>query len=516
MAVVTQKRSSWIFPLILVLLAGAFTAWFFTTHKRVTEEDKLTISREARSNSYFAAQLFLEKMGLEAETQKGREVLLNLPSADDAIIVKDIGYSFNEERIETMKAWLNQGGHIITFANQYYDADDEDEDSNLSSVRGNRLLDNLGVYIQNMSNASAVNSTETEEIERADNEVEDVDSVGKESIVDVENTPIDRRGENCEAFNTCDMVEGSLTGGMTDTSENVDFIKKASDKEKNDKDDAEDVPKTFKEVVEAFREMQQAQEVTFHLSGKDVTVHMDDGKGLWLSHALNVISEQRAMHSSGIDQIYMADIGFENGGRLTVLTHDEFMRNPLPEITEDDIAGSFQELLNEQTTGLDSVDNAYLLWHLVKDDKKVWLLPRIDAPSLTQLLWQRARYAVISFSVLLLAWLLWQFGRFGPIREQVFRSRRNILEHLGMIGDFSWRIDKAEQLFQYNRDVVKQACIHKHPQLAGKLGSDFSDLLSERIDMDSLEIQKALFSTWQNETSFIEYTHLLQRLREKL
>lgn len=568
----TDKKSrfpAWLLPVILLALVGLAAAWFFSTHKLVTEEDRLKLTRDARSNSYFAAQLYLEKLGVPVETQKGRDVLINLPSTDDVVIVRDIGYSFNEKRIAAMHDWLDQGGHIITFANHYYDSDDDEDNK---ALRGNRLLDDVGVYLQQMDDVDSEDSSESErdesdssvdetatkpdETASGDDLVKDSDS-GVDRELDIENTPIDHTGENCEAFNTCDMVNEQV---LVDDSETLDkgtgnseqsydetteinsqnttknkapadsletkkadvseeaaekiVQPKASGKESDDLPD--DLPEALQEILKQQRETQQAQEVEFALGKRKVTVHMGTGDGLWIEDDVNVVNQQSSKHDSGIDQIYMAEVGFKNGGRLTVLTQDDFMKNPLPDIKKDDVAGTLKEIMNKQTTGLSGVDNAYLLWYLVKDDNKVWLLPRIDAPSLSQLLWQRARYAVISFTVLLLAWLLWQFGRFGPIRQHVFRSRRNILEHLDMIGNFAWRVDKAEQLFQSNRDTVKQLCVQRHPQLSGKLGHEFSEMLAERIDMSSSDIQKALFSAWRNETGFIEYSHLLQTLREKL
>lgn len=509
----SSKRALWMFPVLVILLLAALAGWFFTTHTWVVKDSRQILTAEAKKNRYFVAQQVLEKMGKTVETQKGREVLLNLPSPDHAIIVKDIGHSFTDKRIDAMVDWLNSGGHIITFAD-VEKADDEADSANKKKYRGNRLLMAVGVYVTDMMDIASADDddSDTDAHDDADSDAttssEDESTTADTSTLAETETATEIATETEATVKVAESAETSADS-PEDTAED-----KSSQAKKDSTDDAS--PKSLTELIQRVNDIKKAKDVTFQVDGQPITVRFAEDASLTFDdESLNVISSQTRQTAQG-RQYYLVDIGFENQGRLTVLTGDDFLHNPKPKLTKDDLVGEVKNLVQTQTTAIDEVDHAYLLWHLVKDDKKVWLLPSIDAPSLSELLWQRARYACISFVLLLLAWIMWQVGRFGPIRQQVFRSRRNILEHLSMIGDFAWRVDKAEKLFEQHRATVKAMCLKKYPMLQNQLGADFSELLSERIDMSSAAIQKALFSKWQNESGFIEYSYLLQELREKL
>jgi hypothetical protein len=177
-------------------------------------------------------------------------------------------------------------------------------------------------------------------------------------------------------------------------------------------------------------------------------------------------------------------------GRVTVLSDNELFQN---------------EQIGEK-------DQAYLLSRLVNHSDKVWLFYSADMPSLMEQLWQRTPYLLL-LSMLLLLIAGWRMLlRSGPNLQNRFDERRNLLEHIDASAQFSWRIDRAQQLFQANRETIEQGWRRRHPQLNGLEQAERCEWIAEKSGIVATAIERSLYGEISSEQDFIRASSVLQKL----
>lgn len=96
---------------ILVVMAGTF--WFLNTFELKETEEYVGFRGEAKTNSLFAAHLFLKRMGIPAER---KNTLATLPDTDTVLLVDTQRYTLSRQKIDEILSWVEQGGHLITRA----------------------------------------------------------------------------------------------------------------------------------------------------------------------------------------------------------------------------------------------------------------------------------------------------------------------------------------------------------------------------------------------------------------
>lgn len=161
-------------------------------------------------------------------------------------------------------------------------------------------------------------------------------------------------------------------------------------------------------------------------------------------------------------------------------------------------------------------DHAYLFHQLVHSPGKVWILHNADMPSLPALLWQHAPLLLaVSIAFLLLA--IWSLlGRSGPLLLQREENRRNILEHIDASANYSWRIDRAQELFEANRKATEQAWRRRHPQLNTLEQKERCAWIGEKTGIAPRAIERTLYEKVSSEQDFIRATFVLQRLATRI
>ena len=177
-------------------------------------------------------------------------------------------------------------------------------------------------------------------------------------------------------------------------------------------------------------------------------------------------------------------------GRVTVLSDNELFQN---------------DHIGEK-------DHAYLLSRLVNHSDKVWIFYSADMPSLMEQLWQRTPYLLL-LSILLLVIAGWRMLlRSGPNLQNRFDERRNLLEHIDASAQFSWRIDRAKQLFQANRETIEQAWRRRHPQLNTLQQAERCEWVGEKSGIAAGAIERSLYGEINSEQDFIRASSVLQKL----
>ena len=183
-------------------------------------------------------------------------------------------------------------------------------------------------------------------------------------------------------------------------------------------------------------------------------------------------------------------------GVLTVLSHAGFMENHL----------------------IGKNDNAALLWHLVRvrPQGEIWLVHAGEMPPLWKWIWQNAWMAVLSFAVLLVAWLIARGHRFGPPLPQPALKRRRLLDHVQASGHFFWRTGHHEKLLQGARDALHRDLLLQHPGLAARTHTEQAAHLAALSGHSEEDVFRALFHPCAADEFEFTYTiQLLAKLRKK-
>ncbi len=130
--------------LFLILIAKGST-WFYENYEYKEVEMTSGYSLEARRNPFLAAEYFLQKLNLNVESDGSRAKFLEPHTKNETIFLNDYGPKLSPTRFNELKSWLEDGGHLIMTATDYYytSTTDEDEDEDFSDY--NQLLNEYGI-----------------------------------------------------------------------------------------------------------------------------------------------------------------------------------------------------------------------------------------------------------------------------------------------------------------------------------------------------------------------------------
>ena len=101
--------------LLVVVLAVLYATWFISTHDRVSAQQWVGPTGEARLKPFLAAQRLAERMGLEANELRSLPALEDLPTAA-VLIVPAPRQELHSAKIAELLRWVDRGGHLIAEA----------------------------------------------------------------------------------------------------------------------------------------------------------------------------------------------------------------------------------------------------------------------------------------------------------------------------------------------------------------------------------------------------------------
>ena len=115
---------------------------------------------EAQANPYLAAEHFLRLQGLQVQRADGLEVLHDLPSVGQTLLLLADRTRMTPKQAERLLAWTAKGGHLLFVAERLWDEED--------GKSGDLLIDSLGIQ-----------QYESEELDKdeADTEANDAEPV---------------------------------------------------------------------------------------------------------------------------------------------------------------------------------------------------------------------------------------------------------------------------------------------------------------------------------------------------
>lgn len=157
---------------LMILFLGCL--WWISTKVTVdTIQVRTPPSEDILNNPMAALQHLLINLGIEAESHRDRKLLHNLPSTEDALIVRNLIQPLTEERETALIEWVAEGGRLIyepfwlgsggeraylhekmgVLVNQTYsDEDAESEDDEYEyEVHAQTKIDNETIFVHFLS-----------------------------------------------------------------------------------------------------------------------------------------------------------------------------------------------------------------------------------------------------------------------------------------------------------------------------------------------------------------------------
>jgi hypothetical protein len=130
----------WLTGALAAILSVTAIDWFLRSFERRTTEVDTGYSAAARRNPFLAAEAFLGRLDVPAQSLAGRDLLRKLPAPGDTLVVKGLG-ALNAQRRAALHAWLEQGGRLIVEATRTWDDPSSPPPDDFLARYGARLRD---------------------------------------------------------------------------------------------------------------------------------------------------------------------------------------------------------------------------------------------------------------------------------------------------------------------------------------------------------------------------------------
>lgn len=132
-----KRRNLALLVLLVLLVLGGLGYYLYRHLEPYTETIEHGPSPEVRANPYLAAEVYLRGRGIRVTTARGMEVLEQLPSKGQTLILLGTRENITPSQTARLLDWANRGGHLIVTAESLWDEDE--------GKSGDLLLDQLGV-----------------------------------------------------------------------------------------------------------------------------------------------------------------------------------------------------------------------------------------------------------------------------------------------------------------------------------------------------------------------------------
>lgn len=482
MAQLTKAKKPSVAPkraLVLVAMLIAvvvFAIWFFSTYQQI-DYVSYHPNAQMREKPFGAAMLLLQKEGNDTDYLTGVQAeahltdMFAMPDKTEVLIMP-IHLDFLHS--EALLAWVQAGGHLITYSNLWLDENDI-EDGERYVKNQNPLLVMLGIEHKRLP---TIKQTQ-------DNQLL---------------APIDTR------YTPIKLPSGEIifvqANGYLDTQA---FEQRA------DVSPVADYRLVYANMPTA---VQKKQLFTLNAPQKQqLTTFVNDNP--------NHLQPQTVLVDSYVGQ-----------GRLTVLTDATLFVNPKPEepkpkhiqVTKDQKQADdwlWQALSTDFESGrqkgnyyagIADGDNAYLLHYLTQNAQYVWFVAHKQS-SLWALLWQHMPFMMWALLVGVVAILLAlprQFGRVATLNDD---SSHNFLAYFEQVGAYLWRVDALALQVANNRKQLLDKLHARLPQLVNIQDvHERCQVIAKAYQLEAHEVYLALYDSWQGETEFLAITQSFAKL----
>lgn len=162
-------------------------------------------------------------------------------------------------------------------------------------------------------------------------------------------------------------------------------------------------------------------------------------------------------------------------------------------------------------------DNAFALWHLLKDSEHVWLVLNTDSPSFWYYLWRLSALGCVLSLAALVVWLWYRVPRFGPLLEARAEGRRQFMDHIHASAQFILRHQGSGALVETLREDLWQRMRHRHPGLERLNQVEQLERIRQFSGMAAADVHLALFRELPvPPPELVELVQRLQHLRNAL
>lgn len=117
---------------------------------------------------------------------------------------------------------------------------------------------------------------------------------------------------------------------------------------------------------------------------------------------------------------------------------------------------------------------------------------RGNAATLWTMVWRHLRAPLIALVVLVLIWLWRNLPRFGPVENSAeVEVLRGYEHHLVALGNFQWRLDRADSLLKPAREKIVELG-QRHATQAGRRDDDLFQVLADLAELDREGVRRSL------------------------
>lgn len=150
-----SRRSQRLLGAALLLGLGLLGSYLLSRLEPYQESIEHGPSPEAKANPYLAAEHFLRKQGLQVQRADSLQVVKNLPSAGQTLLLLGDRARMTPKQAERLLAWTAKGGHLLFVAERLWDEEE--------GKSGDLLLDSLGIQQYESEDLDAAETDATEQ-----------------------------------------------------------------------------------------------------------------------------------------------------------------------------------------------------------------------------------------------------------------------------------------------------------------------------------------------------------------
>jgi hypothetical protein len=180
------------------------------------------------------------------------------------------------------------------------------------------------------------------------------------------------------------------------------------------------------------------------------------------------------------------------------------------------IPGLDRIVANDSVGDLDHAEFFWTLLQRYQPGGPVTLMTRLPVPDLFDWLVQNAWTALLATALLIALWLWRIIPRFGPMRADAPRSRRELREHLNAIGRFVWRREGFARWLEVARASFRERLALRHPAIAALPYPDQAAALAKLTSRPRQAILSALAGSANNASEFTAILRMLKNLKHEL
>ncbi|MBN8429774.1 DUF4350 domain-containing protein [Microbulbifer salipaludis] len=391
--------------LLLVAVASGLFLVFFERH---TEEVDRGFGPEARRNPYLAAHRFLDRLGIHHRRADNISVLATLNDGD-ALFLASSSQIYNADRLREFMDWIDSGGHAIVIAHQ--GIGDHEQDLLLQALGLGVTEGDLDLYFNRQlrevfgEEASELQGKTVSELMREHNRK---------------------------------LREEQRSHGSDENNHNTSKHSGASQQ-----------TAASSEATPANAESHNTQPRNPDIDPERLINLTSDGGtsyALYFNPRTAFTHEMMGQASDvDVDGEPLHWVAFQNIPTLSPLVYYERGRGRLTLMTDASLW---------QNDRIGEFDHAYFLAHLVGERDLVMITrPRFD--TLGTLIQRYALELLVAGLLALAAWIANRSRHFGPLAPAPASARRSLLEHIRACGQFYWRQNRGERLFEQIRTPLR-------------------------------------------------------------